>query len=173
MTDPTAYRLANYVDLDSNGTKDDMIVHMTASGVTYEPVFFETVKGARQEMQLSLNEQKRRAILAKDDFYSEAKRIYAPADPAYAQMGIGSARADHTAYVFDIAGDIDHKAGLDVISVMDPDAVRPVIVRTSLKAGVDPSKATAADYLSVQDHPRAVHNVTHPDGSITRVITLK
>lgn len=47
MTDPTAYRLANYVDLDSNGTKDDMIVHMTANGVTYEPVFFETVKSVR------------------------------------------------------------------------------------------------------------------------------
>lgn len=124
-------------------------------------------------MKLSLSEQKSRAIRAKDDFYSEAKRIYAPAGSAYANAGIGFARPDHTAYVFDIAGDIDHKAGLDVLSVMDPDAAQPVISRASLKAGVDPSKATAADYLLVEDHPRAVRNVTHPDGSITRVITLK
>jgi hypothetical protein len=171
MTDPVSYRIANFIDFDNNGAKDDLIVRFDAKGnEIYKPVYFGFSDGTRVELKLdeSALVAKNTALLQAFDLSLKTIDIEASDNTS-----LGATTTPGFAYALEVAGDMTADRRTVNLSVTGLNAEHPQIDRVQLKSGVKIENMTATDLEFSPETPASIYNSRGVKGDVTHVITLK
>lgn len=171
MTDPVSYRIANFVDFDNNGTKDDLIVHFDAKGnESYKPVYFGVSGGTRVELKLdeSALVAKNAALLQSFDLSLKTIDI-----EVSESTSLGATTTPGFAYTLEVAGDMTADNRTVNLSITGLNAEHPQIDRVQLKPGVAIQNMTANDLEFSPETPASIYNSWGVKGDVTHVITLR